>query len=102
MTKIVAKMWRMKMLSEVRKFVEGLPFQIAEKQTDDSVYSGTGSVDTGSVKHRASVKIAKNEFGKMSVFVKLGSISDEFPFETEASREKAAKDVQKLLLKLYN
>ena len=104
MPKLMAKMYRMKMLSEVRDFVESLPFSVVEKKVDHCVYCGIGHVDTGSVKFPTTVQILRNEFGRLSVVVAApkAGVKEEIPFETPEQRKKASAMVQAVLPKYLN
>lgn len=102
--KIVAKMYRMRMLSDVREFVENLPFDVTERQIDHCIYAGAGEVDTGMVKFPTAVQITRNDEGQFLVFVKSpkAGISEEIPFGTEDQRKVAANLVRALMPKYLN
>ena len=104
MPKLMAKMYRMKMLSEVRDFVESLPFTVVEKQVDHCIYCGVGQVDTGSMKFPTTVRILRNEFGRLSVIVDApkAGVKEEIPFETVDQRKKAPVLVQAVMPKYLN
>jgi hypothetical protein len=101
--KIVAKMYRLKMLSDVREFVESLPFNVTERQVDHCIYSGTGEVDTGMSKFPTVVQIVSDD-GIFFAIVKSpkAGIMEEFPFGTDDQRKKAAEAVQALMFKYLN
>lgn len=102
--KIVAKMCRMGMLSDVRDFVGSLPFKIIEEQIDHCVYAGVGEVDTGMKKFPTSVQILKKEDGDMAVFInsKKAGVRVEIPFNTEEERQQARVFAKSVLKKFVN
>jgi len=104
MPKILAKMYRMKMMSDVKDLVESLPFGVAEKQMDHCIYAGSGEVDTGTVKYPTSVHIVRNDRGKLSVLMSSpkAGVREEIPFDTEEQRRQAPDMVQALMLKYLN
>ena len=103
-SKLAAKMYRMKMLSDVREFVENLPFEIVEKQADNCVYVGVGEVDTGLSKFLTVVKIVPDNKGNLSVIVSApkAGINEEIPFNTEDQRKKAPKLIGALMPRYLN
>lgn len=94
----------MRMLSDVRDFVGNLPFTVVEKQADYCVYFGIGQVNTGSVKFPTTVKIVRNEHGKLAVVVDApkAGVRKEISFDTEDQRKKAPDLVQALMSKYLN
>lgn len=101
--KILAKMHRMNMLTEVKEFVESLPFKIVEKQMDRCVYAGIGEVDTGTKKYQTCVRIIpKNGKLWVSVISKGAGIDEEIPFSTEKQQEDAKEAVKNLMGRYLN
>jgi hypothetical protein len=103
-SKLIAKMYRMKMLSDVREFVESLPFDTVEKQVDQYVYTGVGEISTGLVRFKTTVKIAQNDFGKLFVVVTApkAGIEAEIPFDTEDQRKRAPDAIRALIPRYLN
>lgn len=93
----------MKMLSDVREFVEQLPFAVEERQVDHCIYFGEGTVCTGEIVFPTSVRIVRNDSGKIFVELvskKAGIRETDIPFSTLAHR-KSAPDLVRLTLKKF-
>lgn len=102
-SKIVAKMYRMGMLSDVREFVEKLPFKIVEEQVDHCVYAGAGEISTGIQKFQTLVRILKKDSGLVVIVSsKEAGVNEEIPFDTKSQREAANDSVNLVLKKFLN
>lgn len=100
----MAKLYRMKMMSDVKEFVESLPMdKLVEKQMDNFIYAGEGWVDTGSCKYQTQLRIVKES---NSIVVQVRSpragVSADIPFNTEEERRCAADAFSQLVPKYLN
>jgi len=104
MPKLVAKLYRMKMMSEVRAFVESLPLdELVEKQMDGCIYAGEGWMNTGSRKFSTQLRIIKENRGVVvQVRSPKAGVSADIPFNTEEERERALEAFSRLLPKYLN
>lgn len=103
-TKLVAKFYRMKMMSDVRTFVEGLRVEnLVEKQIDDCIYAGDGLVVTGIRKFPTSIRIVKDG-KKVKVHVKSlrAGVDADIAFDTEHDRECALAEFDRVLSRYLN
>lgn len=104
MPKLMAKMYRMRMLSDVRELVGSLPFEVVEKQLDSCVYAGDGEVNTGTAKYSTSIQIVRNDFGKLMIVMKApkAGIREEIPFDTEDQRKRAPELIKAAMIRYLN
>jgi hypothetical protein len=104
MTKLAIKLFRMKIISYIRDFIESLPVKyLVEKQVDDCVYAGDGVVITGVHEFPTSIQIIRDEAGTIVVINSpKAKVAANIPFNTESDRKKAPEEFKKLLVKYIN
>ena len=102
--KIIAKVYRMRMMEEVRELIESLPFKIVEKQLDNCIYAGVGEVETGTVKFPTTLKITRSEDGQLAVTMSSpkAGIEEDLPFNTEDQQKMASEKIRNLMPRYLN
>jgi hypothetical protein len=101
--KFISKMYRMKMMTEVRDFVKNVPFDIIEKQVDNSIYTGIGEVRTGTKSFLTEIQIIKKENGvRVVLHSPEAGIQEDVPFGTKEQMEEATKMIRKIKEKFVN
>ena len=101
-SKMISKLYRLKLADELREFIETLPVSdLIETQTGNFVYSGIGTVSTGVNKFPICLRIRKQK-SEMLMRVDSRFIKFEVPFNDEEERRIASEYFVEAVQKCLN